>query len=293
MRASAWQPLVALTLLALRPSDSRAETFDLASFTAPPGQRSVLAEVIGFTDATPTTFAVYGVYKSVPGSGDPGRDFADEWDLLVAKNLRVTGTLKTETTDWPGGWKRTMGAAQAWSEQARSFVALLSVFSGHGVKVSVLVKYNDDLYRPEIDAFLASLSLAPPQASAAAPSAAAAPAPAPVTDGGAPVSLTTNEWYRSTGSTWQGDGYLRYRYRFGADGTYHFVKEWWSQYHHADCWFIEESGRYQVEAGTIRRAPVKAVKLLRDKAGQAKGPQEAVALEQATYRASSSSTGRR
>ena len=263
-------------------SAARAETFDLATFTAPAGTRSMGAEFAGFTDATPTTFAVYGIYKSVRGSGDPARDFVDEWDMLVARSLRVTGELNTETIDWPGGWKMTMGAAKVWSEQARNFVALLSVFTGYGVKGSVLVKYNDDLYRPNIDKFIASIRLAQPASGAAA--APAGPSPASVAEGGTSVSLTSNEWYRSVASTWQGDGYLRYRYRFGVDGTYSFTKEWWSQYHHTDYWFIEESGRYRVEGGTIHLAPARAGKILRDKAGNARGKAEPVALEQATYR---------
>lgn len=220
----------------------------------------------------------------MPGSGDPARDFADEWDALVARGVRVDGALKTETIDWPGGWKLTMGAAKAWSEQSRNFVALLNVFTGYRVKVSVLVKYNDDMYRPRIDQFVASLRVAPPQAAVAAAPATRARETAPAVDGGSPVSLTSNEWYRSIASTWQSDGYLRYRYRFGTDGTYSLMKEWWSQHHHTDDWFIEESGPHRLDGSAIHLAPSKAVKILRDKAGSAKGKPEALALEQAAYR---------
>lgn len=159
-----------LVLLTIGTAAAHAETFDLITFTPPPGTRAVQADAVSFTDATATTFAVYGVYRSAPGSGDPARDFADEWNMLVARHLRVDGELKSETVDWPGGWKLTKGAAKVFSDQARSFVALLSVFTGYGVKASVLVNYNDDLYRPKIDKFLASVRLARP---AAAPVAAA------------------------------------------------------------------------------------------------------------------------
>jgi hypothetical protein len=101
----------ALVFVALAPLAVRAETFDLLTFTPPPGARAVQADAVSFTDATPTTFAVSGVYRSAPGSGDPARDFADEWNMLVARSVRVDGELKTETVDWPGGWKLTMGAA--------------------------------------------------------------------------------------------------------------------------------------------------------------------------------------
>jgi hypothetical protein len=168
---------------------AHAETFDLFTFTPPPGTRAVQADAVSFTDSTPTSFAVYGVYRSAPSSGDPARDFANEWDMLVARSVRVDGELKSETVDWPGGWKLTTGAAKVWRDEARSFVALLSVFTGYGVKASVLVHYNDDLYRPKIDKFLASVRLARP---AAAPRAAAGqgtatatvtPAPTEAADG--------------------------------------------------------------------------------------------------------------
>jgi hypothetical protein len=103
----------ALAFVALAPLAVRAETFDLITFTPPPGTRAVQADAVSFTDATATTFAVYGVYRSAPGSGDPARDFADEWNMLVARHLRVDSELKSETVDWPGGWKMTMGAARS------------------------------------------------------------------------------------------------------------------------------------------------------------------------------------
>lgn len=268
-------PALALLLCAA----AQAETFDLTTFAPPAGTRSESAESVSFTDATRTTFAVYGVYRSAPGSGDAARDFREEWELLVAPGRRRVGELKTETVDWPGGWKMTLGAAKVWNEQAREFTSLLAVFSGHGVKAAVVVHYNDDRYRPQIDRFLSSLRLAPP-AVAAAPAAPAATA----ADGKAGVTLTSNEWYRSIASTWASDGYVRYRYRFAADGSYTFMKEWWSQYHHTDYWFIEESGRYRVDGATIHVTPTRALKILRDKAGKTKGKPEPVALEAATYR---------
>lgn len=271
-----------LAVLALAAGTARAETFDLVTFDAPAGNRQAGPEVVAFSDSTPKTFVTYAVYKSAASSGDPARDFHDEWKLLMGQ-YRLTSELKSGTIDWPGGWKLTMGTAKVWSEQTRNFVSVMSVFTGHGRKATVLINYNDDLYKPKIDKFFASIRVAPP-AVAAAPTAPAAPASAPAADSGAPVSLTSNEWYRSTASTWAKDGYLRYRYRFAADGSYSFMKEWWSQYHHTDYWFIEESGRYRLDGGTIQLAPSKAVKILRDKAGATRGKPEPVALEQATYR---------
>ncbi|MCX8113813.1 MAG: hypothetical protein N3D71_01930 [Burkholderiaceae bacterium] len=61
------------------PAQAGAETFEVFTFTPPPGARNVLAEAVSFTDATPVTFAIYGVYRSARSSGHAARDFADEW----------------------------------------------------------------------------------------------------------------------------------------------------------------------------------------------------------------------
>lgn len=277
---------VLLVVLAFAAGVARAETWDVITFEAPAGGRQTAPDVVGFAEATPTTFVTYAIYKSALSSGDPARDFQDEWQLLM-REYRLVSELKSDTGDWGGGWKLTMGTARVWGEQQRNFTAVLSVFTGHGVKASILIRYNDDRYKPSIDKFVASWRLQAPSGSQQTAPVAGAPDPqatAPAAAGGAPVSLTSNEWYRSVASTWAKDGYLRYRYRLAADGTYSFVKEWWSQYHHTDYWFIEESGRYAIERGVIRIAPDKALKILRDKAGNQRGRPEAVPLEAVSYR---------
>jgi hypothetical protein len=147
------------------------------------------------------------------------------------------------------------------------------------------------MYKPKIDRFVASLRLRAPEQVVAAPTAPKGTAQAsgqvttaPVVTGGSMAALTAHEWYRSVASTWDTSGYLRYRYRFLADGTYSFMKEWWSQYHHTDYWFIEESGRYRLDGNTIHLAPGKATKILRDKAGSQKAATEPFPLEAAAYR---------
>jgi hypothetical protein len=293
LRALAASATVLVVLAAA--ATARAETFDLVKFTPPPGQRSAQSDAVGFTDATPTTFAVYGVYKSAPGSGEPARDFADEWGQLVGSRLRVTSELKTETIEWPGGWKLTTGAAKVWGEQQRNFVALLNVFTGYGVKVSVLVNYNDDLYLPKIDAFLANLRLQPP----AAPVASAPPPQGPQAQGGStPPSLTAHEWYRSAanyahwGTNFTGleiarigsQGSSRWGYRFLSDGTYTFFNEFWSMNKSNDVWIVEESGTYRQSADTIEVTPRQVRRVLRDREGRQQGEAQPLAPEPATYR---------
>lgn len=270
---------------------AHAESFDRLDFTAPPGARSTGADFLAFTDATPTIFAVYGLHRSLPGSGDPARDFAEEWRALVAAKLRVTGELRSETSDWPGGWKLTLGAAKVWSEESRNFVVLLAVFSGHGLKQSATVRYNDDSLRPKIDAFLASLR---PQA----PAAAVASQPPPRAQPAGAPALTAHDWSRAVAnySHWGthfnaaqiaaigSQGYAKWRYRFQPDGSYTFSSEFWSMNRNTEYWFVEEAGTFVQRADVLELRPQRAERVLRDRAGRAQAAAVALPLEPMRYR---------
>lgn len=285
-----WWRLVLILLLAFAGAGAaNAETFDLMRFNAPAGTRVERADALTFADSTPTIFTTYGIYRATRSSGDPARDFADEWQATVANRLRVTGELKTETVDWPGGWKMTMGAAKVWSEGSRNFVSLLSVFTGYGVKITAVVEYNDDVSRPKIDAFLASLQ---PQVPAGQGTTVATGS-----DAGAP-ELTSQEWYHSVAnySHWgtyfnrsqiaaiNNQGSARWYYRFQPDGSYTFTSEFWSMSKSQDYWFVEESGTWSRAGDVLSLRPTRAQRLLRDRDGRAQGAAQAVALEPASYR---------
>lgn len=286
-----WRWLVLAALGCMGAAPAFADSFDLWRFATPAGTRSERADALLFTDATPTRFTTYGLYRPMRSSGDPARDFADEWQASVADHLKLTSELKSETVDWPGGWKFTLGAAKAWSPGARNFVALLGVYTGHGRKLSVVIQYNDDISRPQVDAFLASLSPATPGAGPAeATVATQSPAGAP--------ALTAQEWYHSAanyshwGSKFSGaqiaainsQGYAKWAYRLHDDGSYDFSSEFWTMSRDAEYWFVEESGRWSTHGDTLELVPRKAARILRDRDGRQQGGAQALTPEPASYR---------
>lgn len=291
-RLLAW--LAPVLLGAALAGTARADTFDLVNFTAPAGTRTERPDAVVFTDATPTIFVTYGIYRRMRSSGDPARDFADEWRATIGDSLEMRSELKSETVDWPGGWKLTLGAATVWSPGARKFVNLLAVFTGYGTKVTAVVQYNDDVSRPKVDAFLASLRLTPPapaaEAAPAAPAAAAVPSGAP--------ALTSREWYRAVanyahwGTDFSGaqiaainsQGYAKWSYRFQPDGSYAFGSEFWSMSRNKEYWFVEETGAWSAHGDTIELRPRKAARILRDRDGRQQGQATPLAPEPATYR---------
>jgi hypothetical protein len=291
------QILVSAALLSLTPAaPALAETFDLVTFTPPAGQRETQTDHIGFTETAGNAFCQLAVYHSLPGSGDPGRDFEAEWDGLVAKRYRVTGTLSTKVVDWPGGWKLTLGAAPVSAEGAGDFVSMLAVFSGHGVRIPVLVNYNDERYQEKFNNFLTGLQLRPPAPSVATP--AAVPSPAPASGPGGPPALTSQEWYRAIASYshWGfnftgpelakmgNQGYSKWTYRFQPDGSYSFVSEFWSMNRNQEYWFVEEDGAYRVTGDIIHVSPRQVRRILRNKAGQQQGEAVPLDREETSYR---------
>ena len=153
-----------------------AESFDLYEFMPPPGTRQSGSDFIGFVESTPSTFAVYSLYKSVPGSGDPSRDFQDEWSAIASRDRRLTSRPTPRTNDAEGGWRGTLGSAGAHGDQQGPCTVLLAVFTGFGRKASVMVLYNSSTYQAKVDRFLSGIRLAAPTSSAAPPpSSATAP----------------------------------------------------------------------------------------------------------------------
>ena len=181
LRWHCWRLMLAIGMIVASAAAS-AETWDVITFDPPAGRREAGPDAVGFTESTPTTFVTYAVYKSARSSSDPARDFQEEWKLLMGR-YELRSELKSDTRDWGGGWKLTVGVARVWGEQQRNFTSVLSVFTGYGVKASILVNYNDDRYKPAIDRFVASWRLTAPGSSPAAAPAAGSAAPAPVSSG--------------------------------------------------------------------------------------------------------------
>jgi hypothetical protein len=203
----------------------------------------------------------------------------------VAKPYTVKVERKSGTSEWPGGWTLTLGAAPVSVEGVPDFVSLLAVFTGHGVRVAVLMNYSDDSLKPRLDKFLDSVRLAKP-----------AP-PAPAAAAAAPPSLKGRVWYRylSQYSNWGhhptaaeiskigNEGHSRWQYRFQEDGRYEFKGEYFSMNKPKEYWFHEEQGTYALSGETLRLVPKEARRILRDRDGKNQAEPVDIEREQAAY----------
>jgi hypothetical protein len=278
------------TLLAALILQATTQTHDLATFEPPPGKKGEIGSSLTWTDATATTFCQYVVSKSIPSLGDAAKDFDADWASMIAKPYTLKGERKSGSLPWPGGWTLTMGAAPATTEASKDFVALLAVFTGHGVRVAVQVNFNDEAYQPKVDAFINSFKLAKP-----APPPPKRPA---VDDPNAPPPLKGWPWRKviSQYSNWgynpslaelgkiSNQGYSRWTYTFGEDGTYDFKSEFFSMSKHQEYWWHEETGTYTLEGETLKIAPKQSKRILRNKQGEVVGAPVDVPLEAASCR---------
>ncbi|RYY56534.1 MAG: hypothetical protein EOO09_06230 [Chitinophagaceae bacterium] len=126
------------------------EKFDLASFTPPARwKKSVTNNVLQYstTDTKDKSFCLLSFYKSIPSQGDAGTDFNTEWQGIVAKQLPVSDP-QGDTTMESNGWIIKTAASPFRFENADA-IAMLTVFSGHGKCMSVLITTNNDRYLPE------------------------------------------------------------------------------------------------------------------------------------------------
>jgi hypothetical protein len=262
------------------------ETYDLASFQVPEGKRELGPAGLTFTERTAKSFWQVLLTKAVPGSGDPAKDFKQEWAAWVAKAYSVKEEPKSGSAELKDGWTLTLGAASVTREGTGEFVCILAVYSGHGVRTVVVVNLNDEVYRPKVQKFFDSIRLAKP---------AAAPAPA---DAEKPPPLRGRIWNRGGGlysnrigarsidDVLQGgnQGYSNWKYQFKDDGSYEFVGETFATARNTEYWFHEESGAYTLEAGVLRLTPKSASRILRDKDGKAQGESAPIEKEAASYR---------
>lgn len=87
-----------LLLLAFAPV-ARAETYDILTFTPPPGTRGAIDDGIVYSETAGKSFFQAAIYKRVEGTGDPAKDFAADWDALVTSVYRVESHADRKTSE--------------------------------------------------------------------------------------------------------------------------------------------------------------------------------------------------
>ncbi|MFN5168420.1 MAG: hypothetical protein ACK5DD_02240 [Cyclobacteriaceae bacterium] len=172
--------LLVLMLLEFGAFAQKRETFDITSFTPPPGwQREATENVVSFVTTNTATggWCRISVFRSMNSSGNPRTDFDTEWQQLIAGTY--TGTVKPlpELTE-ADGWTSCSGVSAFEFNQQQASLLLTSI-SGFGRKLSLVVLMNSQEFMAAVESFMGSIDLTKPASSVIQPNAGGgAPMPA-------------------------------------------------------------------------------------------------------------------
>lgn len=229
------------------------ESFDIATYTVPEGWKKDSKQGVVIytkTDAGTGGFCILALYAAEKSTGDPAKDFEQEWKDLAVTPYGAEPAPATETQTTADGWKAVAGASAAKQDDISSYI-VLTVFSGFGKRTSVLANLNDPSYVAVLDQFLQSIKL---DKTASKPVANNDPAIS---------SQLLGKWAKSSSGPPQysngrlvnfvNAGYHKAQYDFKSDGSYHFHGE--SQFSSNDFAITDEKGKYTVSGNQLTVIP--------------------------------------
>ncbi|MEP6676230.1 MAG: hypothetical protein ABJA78_13795 [Ferruginibacter sp.] len=139
---------------------AQTETFDVTTYTPPKDWKKDLKEaVVNYStiNATAGTFCVLSIYAGTKSTGDAQKDFNKEWNDLVVNAYKAEANPNTETAK-SDGWQAITGISVIKIDTINAFT-ILTVYSGYGKAVSILVTSNDQSYSKNIDDLLATIKI--------------------------------------------------------------------------------------------------------------------------------------
>jgi hypothetical protein len=180
----------------------QATTFDIATFSVPPGwqrtdQNGIVQLQTTKTVGRRTAYCQIFLFPSHPGSADAMQNFGAEWTRLIAQPFGVIAIPRPETKQSPDGWTAVTSAVNVM-QRGIPVTAILFTVTGHGRVMSVVINETGQDYTAEIRGFIGSLVFRAPAADQPPgpvalnpPSQQAAPQQPPSSQGapGAPASL--------------------------------------------------------------------------------------------------------
>lgn len=140
---------------------AQTETFDIVTYTPPKDwSKDAKPGVMNYMTVNKSNggFCVIAMFASKVSTGDAQKDFAREWNELVATPYKAEETPKSETQSTEDGWKIVAAAAPAKVDGADVYI-FLTVLSGFGKTVSIRSSLNDEAYLPQMTAFLETIEL--------------------------------------------------------------------------------------------------------------------------------------
>lgn len=228
-----------------RPAAAAADSFDLARFAPPPGRRDEELHVLRFTQQRGDSFCRIAIHRSVPSQRALADDFAQAWMHLVLGvtlgDLAAAVAPPCRLVDAGAGWTLAAGAARIALSPTRAGVALLMTWGGHGRRLSVVAVFDDEQWRPAVDAFAAGMRLAVPAEAGQA--------------------LPGRSWTRATHAA---GAHATWTYVFDRDGCYTLtcVRRDARGRGGVGCEQIDEAGQWRLADAYLMLEPVQAQRVV-------------------------------
>jgi hypothetical protein len=163
---AAWTAALLLVASGSASVSAQASTFDIATFTAPPGwamEQTADHLVLTIIDNARRVFCQLIVYASQPASSEPLTDFATEWNAVVASTFNMKSDLSPAQSRTAAGASFVEAGADV-EQNNRGFYARLTVFLVNGCAQSVLALATDravfKTYAGQVTPFFASFRYA-------------------------------------------------------------------------------------------------------------------------------------
>jgi hypothetical protein len=237
---------------------AQTETFDLVTYSAPRDwAKNVTNNSISYTrvNEKDNTWCQIGIMKSTVSRGGVEADFESEWQDLIVRNYKPTGSRQLNEVEEKDGWKIKTGVVN-FSFNNSDAIAMLATMSGNQRCISIVASTNSQDYMGDISALLSSVVLE----KLVAGSASVPGTPVQTTNS---TSTVVGTWgislvvpYRM--GTEGTAGYNIKQYTFNDDGTYTFYAKIFT-YRYDRLLLVRESGAYQLSGNTITINPQKSV----------------------------------
>jgi hypothetical protein len=145
------------------------ETFDIANFNRPADStvfkwsKAQEGNILSYTtvNTKDNSWCRINIVKSTASKGSIEKDFSSEWQDLIVKNFKPSGTPQYDPVQTSGDWKIRSGAT-AFPYNGSNAMALLTTYSGNDRRMSIVATTNDVSFIHPIDVFIASITLTKP-----------------------------------------------------------------------------------------------------------------------------------
>ena len=252
-------------------SFAQKETFDIVTYTPPKGwKKELTGEITSYsiTNKTKNSWCQLGIVKSIDSKGNIEQDFDSEWQGLIVKTYKPTGTPQLDEVKDADGWKIKSGAT-TFSFNKGEATALLTTISGFDRCVSIIATTNSEDYLKDIESFLSSVALKKPEANVqlsvkkTEEGTQKEPVKQTITANNAAISgiwsKTSSARVASGDPAGEGaGGYTKDQYTFNANGTYSFVSKTFRMNMNKII-LVKENGTYIISGTTLTIDPQKSV----------------------------------